>query len=99
MQNIENTRVRGAIYIRGAAINEEKVKGSNKVIVITPPVPRRADWKDDETSIFYIKCDSKMQRHAVSYSTEFCAIAMAIFHAYNNYTIVPALHLCRDYLQ
>ena len=39
-------------YIRGAAINEEKVKGSNKVIVITP---RWVGWKDDETSIFYIK--------------------------------------------
>ena len=39
--------------------------------MITPPVPRRADWKDDETSIFNIKCESKMQQHEVSFSTEF----------------------------
>ena len=74
MQNIGNSTVRGAIYIRGAAVNEEKVKGSNTVIMITPPVPRRADWKDDETSIFYIKCESKIQQHEVSCSTESYAI-------------------------
>lgn len=50
----DKTAVLGAVYIRGAAIEQEKIKGCKNVLVITPPVPRRVGWKDDETSVFYI---------------------------------------------
>ena len=60
IQNIDNV-VLGAAYIRGAAIDTSSMKGSKNVIVITPPVARRAGWKDDETSVFYIKCKNEAE--------------------------------------
>ena len=56
----------GAVYIRGAAIEEEKVKGCKNVLIITPPVPRRAGWKDDETSVFYINFKTAALKAEVS---------------------------------
>lgn len=56
----------GAAYVRGAAIDTTKMKGSRHVIVITPPVARRAGWKDDETSVFYIKCKDETEVTDVS---------------------------------
>ena len=66
MQKTDKSVVLGAVYIRGAAIEEEKVKGSKHVLVITPPVPRRAGWKDDETSIFHINCKTAALQSEVS---------------------------------
>lgn len=57
----------GAAYVRGAAIDTTNMKGSKHVIVITPPVARRAGWKDDETSVFYIKCKDEAEVTDVSY--------------------------------
>ncbi|XP_065883515.1 uncharacterized protein [Dysidea avara] len=68
----DNIPVLGAIYIRGAAIDEDTVKGSKNAIIITPPVPRRVGMRDDETSVFYIKCSSAQQR------TEWCKILKAV---------------------
>ncbi|XP_065883518.1 uncharacterized protein [Dysidea avara] len=72
IKNKDNISVLGAIYIRGAAIDEDTVKGSKNVIIITPPVPRRVGMRDDETSVFYIKCSSVQQR------TEWCKILKAV---------------------
>jgi len=58
--------VLGAAYIRGAAIDQTSMKGSKHVIVITPPVARRAGWKDDETSVFYVKCKDQNEATDVS---------------------------------
>lgn len=56
----------GAAYVRGAAIDTTSMKGSKHVIVITPPVARRVDWKDDETSVYYIKCKNEAEVADVS---------------------------------
>ena len=66
IQNIDNTDVLGAAYIRGAAIDKTTMKGSRNVIVITPPVARRPGWKDDETSVFYVKCKNEAELTDVS---------------------------------
>ncbi|XP_065883520.1 uncharacterized protein [Dysidea avara] len=65
-KNKDDIPILGAIYIRGAAIDEDTVKGSNNVIIITPQVPRRVGMRDDETSVFYIKCSSVQQRTELS---------------------------------
>ena len=67
IQNRDNNVVLGAAYIRGAAIDDTTMKGSRNVIVITPAVARRAGWKDDETSVFYIKCKNGAELTDVSY--------------------------------
>lgn len=66
LQKTDRTTVLGAVYIRGAAIEQEKIKGCKNVLVITPPVPRRVGWKDDETSIFYINFKTAALRSEVS---------------------------------
>jgi len=39
---------------------------SKHVIIIAPPVPRRAGWSDDETSVFYVKFSSDTEATEVS---------------------------------
>ena len=55
---------------------KKKLKGSNKVIVITP---RRVGWKDDETSIFYIKCESKAQQSALCHAMMYTMLISIMF--------------------
>ncbi|XP_065909607.1 uncharacterized protein [Dysidea avara] len=57
-KNIDDSIILGAVYIRGAALDGISMNGSKHVITITPPVPRRAGWSNDETSVFYIKFGS-----------------------------------------
>ena len=70
----------GAAYIRGAAIDTTTMKGSKHVIVITPPVARRAGWKDDETSVFYIKCRDEAEVTDVSYKIP--PLVVLLYHLY-----------------
>ena len=41
-------RILGAFYIKGAALDDCSIHGSNFVTMITPPVPRRAGLSNDE---------------------------------------------------
>ena len=56
----------GAVYIKGAALDDSSIHGSKHVITITPPVPRRAGWSNDETSVFYVRFGSSEQATEVS---------------------------------
>ena len=38
-----------------AIVEKTSLPFAKTVLSITPPVPRRKGWRDDETSIFYIR--------------------------------------------
>ena len=49
-----------------AIVQKVSLPFANRVISIMPPVPRRIGWKDDETSVFYIKFKTEEGRDEVS---------------------------------
>jgi len=67
LQRISDSIILGAVYIRGAALDYvTSMNRSKHVMTITPPVPRRPGWSNDETSVLYVKFSSEAEATEVS---------------------------------